>query len=62
MKNLRNIDKKLKYKSNPMKKINNMLQKLGVLHFAMSLNLNMGYYSIRLWIKISAVLPSMPPG
>ena len=44
----RNLNKKLKQKPYPMPKINEMLLELEVFQYATSLDLNMGYYYIRL--------------
>ena len=44
----RNLNKQLKRKPYPMPKINTMLLKLEGFQYAMSLDLNMGYYHIRL--------------
>ena len=43
-----NLSKQLKRKPYPMPQINDMLLKLKVFKYAMSLDLNMGYYHIRL--------------
>ena len=43
-----NINKQLKQKPCPMPKINEMLLKLEGFQYATSLDLNMGYYHIRL--------------
>ena len=44
----RNLNKKLNQKPYPMPKINEMLLKLEVFQYAKSLDLDMGYYHIRL--------------
>ena len=43
----RNLNKKLQQKTYPMPKINEMLLKLEGFQYATSLDLNMGYYNIR---------------
>ena len=43
-----NINKQLKRKTHPVPKINEMLLKLEGFQYAMSLDLNMGYYHIQL--------------
>ena len=46
--NFRNLNKQLKQKPYPMPNINGMLLKLEGFQYDMSLDLNMGYYHIRL--------------
>ena len=46
--NFRNLNKQLKRKPYPMPKINEILLKLGCFQYAASLDLNVGYYHIRL--------------
>jgi hypothetical protein len=45
---LRELNKRIKRKPSPIPKINDLLQKLEGFYFATSLDLNMGYYHIRL--------------
>ena len=46
--NFRNLNKQLKQKPHPMTKINEMLLKLEGFQYSTPLDLNMGYYHIRL--------------